>query len=101
MSGRKRVGVVGVSGYGGGEILRLCAQHPGVQVVYAAGETSAGQRLGSRFPGLRGAALADLSIQAFKPHDLPDLDLLFLSLPTGESRAAARVLPPDLKVVDV
>ncbi|MCA1648343.1 MAG: hypothetical protein LC797_23755 [Chloroflexi bacterium] len=51
MSGRKRIGVVGVSGYGGGEILRLCAQHPAVEVVYAAGESSAGQRLGSRYPG--------------------------------------------------
>src|SRR6266849_6223473 len=100
MSSRKRIGVVGVSGYGGGEILRLCSLHPAVQVVYVAGESSAGQRLGSRFPGL-GGAVADLTIQAFKPHDLPDLDLLFLSLPTGESRTAAKALPSDLKVVDV
>src|SRR3981081_1542366 len=76
-----RVGVVGVSGYGGGETLRLGATHPSVQGVYAAGETSAGQRLGSRYPGL-GGALADLTIQAFHPHNLPDLHLLFLSLPT-------------------
>jgi N-acetyl-gamma-glutamyl-phosphate reductase len=100
MSSRKRVGVVGVSGYGGGEILRLCAQHPAVQVAYVAGESSAGQRLGSRYPGL-GGALADLTIQRFDPHNLPDLDLLFLSLPTGDSRTAALHVPPDLKVVDV
>jgi N-acetyl-gamma-glutamyl-phosphate reductase len=100
MSSRKRVGVVGVSGYGGGEILRLCALHPGVQVVYAAGETSAGQRLGSRYPGL-GGAVADLTIQSFDPRHVPDLDLLFLSLPTGESQRAVAELPHDLKVVDV
>ena len=100
MTSRKRVGVVGVSGYGGGEILRLCASHPGVQVVYAAGESTAGQRLGSRYPGL-GGALADVTIQAFDPHTLPDLDLLFLSLPTGDSRKAAALLPQDLKVIDV
>src|SRR5438309_6474612 len=100
MSGRKRVGVVGVSGYGGGEILRLCAQHPAVQVVYAAGETSAGQRLGSRYPGL-GGAQADLTIQAFDPRNLPDLDFLFLSLPTGDSQKAVQDLPQELKVVDV
>lgn len=98
--GRKRVGVVGVAGYGGGEILRLCAQHPAVQVVYAAGESSAGQRLGNRYPGLSGA-LADLTIQGFDPRNLPDLDLIFLSLPTGESRAAALNLPPEMKVIDV
>jgi N-acetyl-gamma-glutamyl-phosphate reductase len=100
MSSRKRVGVVGVSGYGGGEILRLCALHPSVHAVYAAGVSSAGQRLGSRFPGLSGA-LADLTIQAFDPRNLPDLDLLFLSLPTGESQTAAAQLPEDLKIVDV
>jgi N-acetyl-gamma-glutamyl-phosphate reductase len=100
MSSRKRVGVVGVSGYGGGEILRLCAQHPAVEVVYAAGETSAGQRIGSRYPGL-GGALSDLTIQAFDPQHLPDLDLLFLSLPTGDSSAAVPHMPPDLKVIDV
>jgi N-acetyl-gamma-glutamyl-phosphate reductase len=100
MSSRKRVGVVGVSGYGGGEILRLCAQHTGVTVVYAAGASSAGQRLGSRYPGL-GGAVADLTIQTFDPRNLPDLDLLFLSLPTGESQKAVLELPHELKVVDV
>jgi N-acetyl-gamma-glutamyl-phosphate reductase len=100
MSSRRRIGVVGVSGYGGGEILRLCARHPAVEVVYAAGETSAGQRLGSRYPGLDGA-LADLTIQAFDPQNLPDLDLLFLSLPTGQSQTAAKLLPQELKVIDV
>jgi len=100
MSSRKRVGVVGVSGYGGGEILRLCARHPAVEVVYAAGESSAGQRLGSRYPGLDGP-LADLTIQGFDPEKLPDLDLLFMSLPTGQSKTAAALLPAELKVIDV
>jgi N-acetyl-gamma-glutamyl-phosphate reductase len=100
MSSRKRVGVVGVSGYGGGEIVRLCAQHPAVEVVYAAGQTSAGQRLGDRYPGLGGRE-ADLTIVAFDPRNLPDLDLLFLSLSTGESQRAAQLLPEQLKVIDV
>jgi N-acetyl-gamma-glutamyl-phosphate reductase len=102
MSSRKRIGVVGVSGYGGGEILRLCAQHPSVEVAYTAGESSAGQRLGSRYPGL-GGAVADLTIQAFDPRTLLDLelDLLFLSLPTGDSQKTVPQLPADLKIVDV
>jgi N-acetyl-gamma-glutamyl-phosphate reductase len=48
-----RVGIVGVSGYGGGEALRLLAGHPSFQVTYVAGESSAGQRLGSGFRGWR------------------------------------------------
>src|SRR5690242_5981444 len=69
-----RVGVVGVSGYGGGEILRLLARHPSVQVVYAAGESSAGRSVAEFFPSLSGP-VADLTIAAFRPTDLPELDL--------------------------
>lgn len=97
---RKKIGVVGVSGYGGGEILRLCARHPEVEVVYGAGASSAGQRLGDRYPGLDGR-LGDLVIEAFKPEAMPELDLVFLSLPTGESRSAVAQLPADLRVIDV
>jgi N-acetyl-gamma-glutamyl-phosphate reductase len=97
---RKRVGIVGVSGYGGGEILRYLAHHGGVDLVYAAGESSAGQRLGDRFPGLDGPS-ADVTIAAWDPANLPPLDLLFLSLPTGESGKAVALLPADLRVIDV
>lgn len=82
---RIRVGIVGVSGYGGGEALRLCAGHPSFQLVYVAGETSAGAALVEKFPGL--GLLGDLIIQKWDPAALPDLDVLFASLPTGESRA--------------
>jgi N-acetyl-gamma-glutamyl-phosphate reductase len=94
-----RVGIVGVSGYGGGELLRLCAGHPSFEVVYAAGSSSVGQRLEERFPGL--GRLGALMIQKWDPEALPDLDLLFASLPSGESRAALARVPAATKVVDV
>src|SRR5690349_19572013 len=96
-----KIGIVGVSGYGGGEALRLCAGHPSFDVVYVAGESSAGGRLGERFPGLSGA-LGELVIQKWDPTTLPsDLDLLFASLPTGESRAALLKVSRATKIVDI
>lgn len=94
-----RIGIVGVSGYGGGEVLRLCATHPQFEVVYVAGETSAGQRLGERFPGI--GSLGDLPIQKWDPAALPDLDLLFASLPSGDSKAALAQVRPATKIVDI
>ena len=47
-----RIGIAGISGYGGGELLRLVANHPAFELVYAAGESSAGQKLIERFPGI-------------------------------------------------
>src|SRR5437764_2816440 len=94
-----RVGIVGVSGYGGGEALRLCAGHPAFEVVYVAGESSAGQKLGERFPGI--GKLADLAIQKWDASSLPALDLLFASLPTGESRDALARVSEKTKIVDI
>jgi N-acetyl-gamma-glutamyl-phosphate reductase len=94
-----RVGIVGVSGYGGGEVLRLCAGHPTFEVVYVAGESSAGSRLVEKFPGI--GKLADLVIQKWDPVALPKLDLLFASLPSGESQAALARVPADTKIVDI
>lgn len=94
-----RVGIVGVSGYGGGEALRLCATHPTFEVVYVAGEGSAGQRLVERFPGI--GNLGELTIQKWDPAALPAIDVLFASLPTGESHAGLKAVPARTKIVDI
>lgn len=95
-----RVGIVGISGYGGGEALRLCATHPEFEVVYAAGESSAGQPLVERYPGVPNK-LAKLTIEKFDPSALPDLDVLFASLPTGASMAPLAAVPARTKIVDI
>ena len=95
-----RVGIVGISGFGGGEAMRLIASHPSFELVYAAGEGSAGSRLADRFPGVP-AKLADLVIEKWDPAALPKLDLLFASLPTGTSAEALARVPADVKIVDI
>ncbi len=94
-----RVGIVGVSGYGGGEVLRLCASHSSFEVTYVAGESSAGSRLGEKFPGI--GKFSDLTIQKWDPDSLPQLDVLFASLPTGESREALSRIATSTRVIDI
>jgi N-acetyl-gamma-glutamyl-phosphate reductase len=95
-----RVGIAGISGYGGGEVLRLCATHPRFRVVYAAGDSSAGQKLSGRFPSLS-PALGELIIDKLDPRTMPELDVLFASLPTGDSKAALASVPAATKIIDV
>lgn len=95
-----RVGIVGISGYGGGEALRLVASHPNFRLAYAAGEGSAGSKLGERFPSVS-PELGDIVIQKWDPTTLPDLDVLFASLPTGESTAALAQVPASCRVIDI
>jgi N-acetyl-gamma-glutamyl-phosphate reductase len=95
-----RVGIVGISGFGGGEALRLIASHTSFDLVYAAGEGSAGNRLMDRFPGVPDK-LAGLVIEKWDPGALPKLDVLFASLPTGTSAEALSRVPEEVRIVDI
>jgi N-acetyl-gamma-glutamyl-phosphate reductase len=96
-----KIGIVGVSGYGGSELLRLCAGHPSFEVAYVAGESTAGQALAQRFPALGGHPAGKLVIQPFVPEKITGVDLLFVSLPTGKSREPLSRVAKSVKVVDV
>ena len=96
-----KIGIVGVSGYGGSELLRLCAAHPSFEIAYVGGESSAGQSLAQRFPALAGHPAGGLRIEPFVPEKVSGIDLLFASLPTGKSRAPLARVPQDIHIVDI
>jgi N-acetyl-gamma-glutamyl-phosphate reductase len=80
-----RVGIAGASGYTGAELLRLCAQHPQLDVVWASAATQAGARVGDLYPSLD-VAYPNLRLQEIDPAALDGLDLVFLALPHGEAQ---------------
>jgi N-acetyl-gamma-glutamyl-phosphate reductase len=92
MAGEKQVGVIGASGYTGAELLRLCAQHPDLNVVLATGDTQAGTRAAALYPSLA-AAYPDLTFSAYDPAACEGLDLVFLALPHG----ASQEIVPDVR----
>lgn len=81
MTERLRAGIVGASGYTGGELLRILLGHPHVEVVQAASESRAGHYVYSVHPNLRGQT----DLKFVKAADLKPCDLLCLCLPHGES----------------
>ena len=96
-----KIGIVGVSGYGGSELLRLCATHPSFEIAYVGGESTAGQSLAQRFPAFAGHPVGKLQIQRFVPESISGLDLLFASLPTGSSREPLARVAKDIRIVDI
>ncbi|WP_438290369.1 N-acetyl-gamma-glutamyl-phosphate reductase [Streptomyces sp. HUAS TT7] len=93
-----RVAVAGASGYAGGELLRLLASHPGVEVGAVTAHTSAGRPLGSvqpQLPQLADRLLLDTSADSLRGHDV-----VFLALPHGQSAALAAALDPGTLIVD-
>jgi N-acetyl-gamma-glutamyl-phosphate reductase len=83
-----QVGIIGASGYTGAELLRLCAQHPEFEVVYATGDTQAGTRAASLYPSLAGR-YPSLMFEDFQIERAAGLDLVFLGLPHEASMALA------------
>ncbi len=85
------VGIIGASGYTGAELLRLAAQHPDFDVVYATGDTQAGTAAAELYPSLAGA-YPRLMFESFEVERAQGLDLVFLGLP----HAASMALAPEL-----
>jgi len=80
------VGIIGASGFTGAELLRLCAQHPDLDVCLATGDTQAGTRAADLYPSLA-AAHPDLVFSAYDADAVAGLELVFLGLPHGASQA--------------
>jgi N-acetyl-gamma-glutamyl-phosphate reductase len=97
-----RVAVAGASGYAGGELLRLLAGHPDLEIGPLAANSSAGTPVTAVHPQLTGhSGLDDAVFAATEPDLLADADLLFTALPHGESGPLAARLPGHLKVIDL
>jgi len=83
------VGIVGGSGYGGAELLRLLAGHPTLKVRTVAAHSAAGKDLAEVFPHL---GMSGTLVPA-EPANLAGCDLVFLATPHEASLALA---PPLL-----
>ncbi len=80
----KRAAILGATGYTGVELLRLLAGHSGIDVVYATGDSQAGQRIAALYPNLA-AAYPDLIAEAHDSMRLEGLDVVFLCTPHESS----------------
>ena len=97
-----RVAVAGASGYAGGELLRLLAEHPDLEITAVTAGSSAGAAVADLHPNLAGARkVAGLTLQPHGPAALGGCDLVFLALPAGESAVVANAVPDGVKIVDL
>ncbi|MBW9093582.1 N-acetyl-gamma-glutamyl-phosphate reductase [Microbacterium jejuense] len=92
------VAVSGASGYAGGEILRILAAHPDVEIRTVTAHSNAGQPLIQHQPHLR--SLAHLTLQDTTPEILAGHDIVFLALPHGQSGQYTDALGDTPLVID-
>jgi N-acetyl-gamma-glutamyl-phosphate reductase len=96
---KKKIAILGASGYTGAELVRLIATHPHMEIVALSGDRKAGMEMASVFPFLRHLNLPKLC--KIEEIDFARVDLAFCALPHATSQAVIKELPPDLRIVDL
>jgi N-acetyl-gamma-glutamyl-phosphate/LysW-gamma-L-alpha-aminoadipyl-6-phosphate reductase len=96
-----KIGIIGGTGYVGGELLRLLLLHPQAEVAMVTSRQSAGEYVFNVHPNLRG-----LTQLKFLPQDMNELqkncDLIFTATPHGGSvNLVPKLLEAGLKVIDM
>ncbi|MBI4577714.1 MAG: N-acetyl-gamma-glutamyl-phosphate reductase [Planctomycetes bacterium] len=98
-----RIAILGGTGYGASELLRLLLSHPGTEVVRVVSRSQAGRPVASVHPQFRG--VSGLRFEAAEPAEAArDVDCIFLALPHGAAlEAVPRILEaaPRVGVVDL
>lgn len=96
-----RTGVLGASGYAGGELVRILLKHPEARLTYLSSETYKGQHIGKAFPSLLRADLPpceslNIDVAAEKA------DVLFLAQHNGWAmEVAPKLVAAGKKVIDL
>ena len=100
---RVKVGLVGITGYTGMELLRLLNAHSQLIVTMVTSRSEAGKKVSDIHPFLMNTPLGELTISQPEVKDLAEsCELVFLAVPHGTAMVmAAELLAAGLKVVDL
>ena len=103
MGSMNRVAVLGVSGYAGGELVRLLAAHRHADVTFLGAKDSAGKTLAEVHPHLVSLPIAAQSLAVIETDAIADsADLVFCALPNGASSTLVPgLLEAGARVIDL
>ncbi|MEM0174074.1 MAG: N-acetyl-gamma-glutamyl-phosphate reductase [Sulfolobaceae archaeon] len=96
-----RIGIIGASGYTGGELIRLLLFHPRVELTYLTSREYAGKPVSLVHPNLKG--LISKNFEELSINRLGDkADAVFLALPHGVSlNYVPKILEIGLQIIDL
>ena len=95
------VGIIGASGYGGVQLVRLLTEHPEVEIVCLAGDSSAGKKFADLYPHL--GHQVQLTVEATDLEAIASrCEVVFLGLPNGLAcQIAPTLMEKGCKVLDL
>jgi N-acetyl-gamma-glutamyl-phosphate reductase len=97
---KKKIGIIGATGYTGSELVRILTNHPNVDITVITSESRAGELFSVVHPFLQG--IADQKLVSINQIDEYELDLVFLALPHGVSMDfVKRFKDKSFKIIDL
>jgi len=102
MSSKKKIGILGASGYTGADAVRLLARHPNAEITALTANTHASKAMSDVFPHFFMLNLPKLV--EWEKVDWTTLDAVFCGLPHGTTQeiiAAVLKANPNIKILDM
>ncbi|WP_417516077.1 N-acetyl-gamma-glutamyl-phosphate reductase [Minwuia sp.] len=99
-----RVGILGASGYTGGDLVRLLVRHGAVDIVFMTADRHAGKQMDTVFPHLFGLELPPLVSVDELAWSAVDVDVVFCCLPHGTTQNIVKQILTEndsIRVVDL
>jgi N-acetyl-gamma-glutamyl-phosphate reductase len=97
---KKKIGIIGATGYTGSELVRILTNHPDAEISLITSESRAGELFSDVHPFLQG--IADQKLVSINQIDDYELDLVFLALPHGVSMDfVKRFKDRSFKIIDL
>ncbi len=98
---KTRIGIIGASGYGGVQLVKLLLEHPFVEITYLAGNSSIGKEFGEIYPHL--AHQVKFKVEAIDTVAIAErCDVVFIGLPNGLAcKLAPELLAKNCQVLDL
>ena len=95
-----KIGIVGGTGYTGGELLRILATHPKAEIVAVSSRKDEGKKIYEVHPHLKGFYDVEFVLPELK--NFEDCNVVFTAVPHGEAmKYVPQFLEVGIKVIDL
>lgn len=92
----KSIGIIGGTGYTGGELARMLSTHPEIEIEYMTSRQSAGRKVSDVHSYLKGYVDIDFT------NEVGDVDLVFVATPHGVAMdEVPKFMERGIKVIDM